>query len=397
MKKVANIKSLIRTHYHACQAEDWDEAADIILEAYEFLRYSHYLELLENLCKSLLPVDWQDGKQLISSISKHIDILHRLGVTYYDSGKFVKSNQYLECSFKLAKQTGYRIIEVDSLSYIALNHQQLENYKIAIEYLKNCLVIAQEIQEVKLECRTLQFLAKTHEYLDNYQEAIEYYLEAQKIANQHEFFEGKVTVIANLGLTHIRLKNYDLGLDYMNQYLVIYEDFSQVDNQLYALKDLSSFRSNIRDSHDILNLVQQQAEIYIDLADRNNEANDVNVLTTVYDALEDWKRFIKIFEKCLSVISETNSIQNQVNSLYESGIFYHKIYCLNRDIIKKLYTHNSEVMLLVELVKIFFKGKIVFEKTIKYNLTEAEKICINLELPFLTQIQQLQADLQQLE
>ncbi len=391
MKKVANIKLLIRSHYHACQAEDWDEAAEIILESYDFLRYNNHPESIKSLCESLLPVDWQDGKQLISSTSKHIDILHRLGITYYDLGEFVKSNQYLDCCFNFAKQTGYRIIEADTLSYIALNHQHLENYEITIKCLEDCLAITKDIQQPKLECRALQFLAKTHEYLGNYQDSISYYLKAQELARQHEFLEGKLTV-GNLGCIYVRIKKYELAINCINQYMSTYEEFFQFDSQLYVLKDISNFRSNIRDSSEMVDLFQQQTEIYIDLADRNNQTDNVNVLITVYDALEEWQKFMGVFEKCLNIIGETSSFQSQVNCLYQSGIVYRKILDVSRGL-ENLSSDNREVMLIVELVKVFFKAKMMFTKTIKYNLMEAEQICVNLQLSFLTEVRKLQADL----
>ena len=200
MKQVTNIKLLMRAHYHACQAEDWDDAAAIVLEAYKFLRYGNYFQLLKELCEGLLPIDWRDKQQLVASTSTHIDILYRLGVTYHDLGNFVDSNQYLHLCCELAKQTKYRIKQADSLSYMALNYQHLEKYECAKKYLEDCLIIVRGIPEFRLECRFLQFLGKNYDYLGNYHEAIALYLESLELARQHYFIEEEAITLGNLSL-----------------------------------------------------------------------------------------------------------------------------------------------------------------------------------------------------
>jgi hypothetical protein len=43
------------------------------------------------------------------------------------------------------------------------------------------------------------------------------------------------------------------------------------------------------------------------------------------------------------------------------------------------------------------KYKMVFAKSIEYNLREAEQICVKLQMPFLANVQKLQADLQEIQ
>jgi tetratricopeptide (TPR) repeat protein len=396
MKQVTDIKLLTRAHYHACQAKDWDDAATIVLEAYEFLRYCNYFQLLQDWCEGLLPVDWQNRQQLVASTRIHIDILYRLGVTYHDLGKFVRSNQYLQVCYELAKQTKYRIIEAESLSYIALNYQHLETYELARKYLQDCLVIVREIQEFRIECRVLQFLGKNYDYLGNYQQAIRLYLQGLEVARKHHFVEGESAALGNLSLTYAKLKNYDRTLDCICQCLAILENSDPGFSEINALRDLSNFHSNIKDSSILVDLVQQQVEMSVDLASGNGKIHDVNVLMAAYDALEEWKFFMTIFEKCLSGASETNSLPTRVNCLYEAGITYYKLFDINR-LLAGLASQNREVMLLVDLVKVILKYKMVFAKSIEYNLREAEQICVKLQMPFLAKVQKLQADLQEIK
>ncbi|NJL66763.1 MAG: tetratricopeptide repeat protein [Microcoleus sp. SM1_3_4] len=385
MKQVTDIKLLTMAHYHACQAKEWDDAAAIVLEVYDFLRYGNYFQLLKDLCEGLLPVGWQDKQQLVESTNTHIDILYRLGVTYHDLGKFVTSNQYLQVCYELAQQTNYLTRKADSLSYIALNYQHLENYQIAKKYLEKCLAIAREIQEFRIQCRVLQFLGKNHDYLGNYQEAIALYLEALELARQHYFIEEEAITIGNLSLTYAKIKNYDLTVDCICQCLAILEKSERGFSQINALRDLSNFHSNIKDSSILVDLVQEQVEMSVDLASGNGKVHDVNVLMVAYDALEEWKFFMTIFEKCLSGASETTSLPTRVNYLYEAGITYYKLFDINR-LLEGLASQNRKIMLLVDLVKVMLKYKMIFAKSIEYNLREAEQICVKLQMPFLAKI-----------
>jgi tetratricopeptide (TPR) repeat protein len=400
MKQVTDIKLLMRAYYHACQAKDWDDAAAIVLEAYDFLRYGNYFQLLKDLCEGLLPVNWQDKQKLVASTSTHIDILYRLGVTYHDLGKFVDSNQYLQVCYELAKQTKDRIIEVDSRSYIALNYQHLEKYELARECLEDCLIIVREISEYRLECRVLQFLGKNYDYLGNHQKAIALYLQGLEIARQHAFFEGESTALGNLGFTYTRLKNYDRAFDCMNQCLATFENYYQFSQRVYA-QDISNFRSIIKDSRVFVDFIQQQVEMSVDLASCNSEiseidgTNDISVLMAAYDALEEWKNFTNIFEKCLDTGSEKTSLHDRVNCFYRSGVIYYKILDVDR-VLGNLASRDREVMLLLNLVKVILKGKIIFAKDIESNLREAEQICAHLQMPFLAKVEKLQADLQEI-
>lgn len=396
MKQVTDIKLLMRAHYHACQAQDWDDAAAIVLESYEFLRYGNYFQLLKELCESLLPINWRDKQQLVASTSTHIDILYRLGVTYHDLGKFVDSSQYLQVCCELAKQTKDRMKEADSLSYIALNYQHLEKYELARECLEDCLIIVREIQEFRLECRALQFLGKNYDYLGNYQKAIALYLPSLKLARQHDFLEEEATTIANLSLTYAKLKKYDLTVDCICQSLAILEKSEGGFSQINTLRDLSNFHSNIKDSSILVDLVQQQVEMSVDIASGNGKIHDVNVLMVAYDALEEWQVFMTIFEKCLSGASETTSLPTRVSCLYEAGITYYKLFDVNC-LLEGLASQTRKVMLLVDLVKLILKYKMVFAKSIEYNLREAELICVKLQMPFLAKVQKLQADLQEIK
>ena len=109
-QEIEDIKPLLRAHYHACCAEDWDEAAVAISGIYGF-----YFQILNALYVKLIPADWKDGKQLVTLPEVHADILQYLGVACCQLGELQVGIESLSVSFSKASQ----IITPDNIRILA--------------------------------------------------------------------------------------------------------------------------------------------------------------------------------------------------------------------------------------------------------------------------------------
>ncbi|MEG5037132.1 NB-ARC domain-containing protein [Microcoleus sp. AT3-D2] len=66
-KEFKDVKPLLRAHYHACQAKDWDEAARALSRAYEYLRQQSHFDIIIDCYTKLIPENWQSGAGLFHS------------------------------------------------------------------------------------------------------------------------------------------------------------------------------------------------------------------------------------------------------------------------------------------------------------------------------------------
>jgi tetratricopeptide (TPR) repeat protein len=408
-KSIHNIKPLLLAHHHACQAEDWDEAAIAIADACESLRYWCHFKLLIYLYSKLIPVDWKQGGQLVTSPATHIDILCQLGLVYQSMDEFEIARDYLQQALSVARKNENKKAEAMTLFYISRGQSSRGNHKISIKNLQDCLDISIKIEAYQIEYKALNKLGYINYYMGDYQLAIEFFHKALKVANQNKFFAGEALVFANLANTYIALKQYGLAVDRFNQYIeIVSHKQEQIKCAAYLLAEVSNFCANISHYKMVITWVQNPLKNYMNRIDKPDDVARIKGLIVAYNGLEEYKKFFDILSECIQIESEDDSQKNKVERVYKLGKQMLKLKEIPQKIEK---IQNSELLLnnieltageecadtlnaLIELAKTMLRCTIGIQPMILYYLNQAEEICKQLQLPLLTEIQKLQADLQ---
>ncbi|MEG4320331.1 MULTISPECIES: tetratricopeptide repeat protein [unclassified Microcoleus] len=407
-KSIRDIKPLLLAHYYACQAEDWDEAAIAISDACDSLRYWSHFKRLIYLYSKLIPVDWKQGGKLVNDTATHIDVLCQLGLSYQSIEQFEIASEYLDRGLSVSREIENKKAEGMALFYIARGHQYLENYQNAIKYLQDCLAIAIEIKEDKIEFKVLNTLGYLNFYRGKYELAIASYTEALKVARQNSFLEGEANAFAALGNIHIGLKKYDLAIDYFKQYIAIMSDKQQqIKCTTYLHTELSNFCANIHKYKMVISLVQESVESYTNGVQKYDSIYQIEGLLTANNGLKEYQIFFDILSECIKLESDGDA-RNKAEWVYKLGEKFHKL----REFVQaiediqssetlhnidgKVGTESVETFkVLIELVKTLLRCGISIQRMIQYYLNQAEQICKEQQLPLLTQIQEIQADLQE--
>ncbi|MEG3970977.1 NB-ARC domain-containing protein [Microcoleus sp. T2B6] len=208
-KSIHDIKPLLLAHYHACQAEDWDEAASAISDACDSMRYWSHFKLLIYLYGKLIPVDWKKGGQLVTSTASHIDILCQLGLVDKSIEQLEIAHEYLNQALSIAQKNNNKKAEAMILFYIARHYYYLENDPQTLKYLQNSLAIFRELEEDKMEYKILNAVGYINYYKSSYSSAIPYFERALKVAYKNNFIEGEALAFTNLSNTYTGLGKYD--------------------------------------------------------------------------------------------------------------------------------------------------------------------------------------------
>ncbi|MEG4055723.1 MULTISPECIES: tetratricopeptide repeat protein [unclassified Microcoleus] len=407
-KSINDIKPLLLAYYHACQAEDWDESAIALSDAFESMRYWSHFKLLICLYSKLIPFDWKQGGQLVTSAATHIEILCQIGLVYQSIEQFQIASEYLQQALSIARKNENKKAEAMTLFYLSKGHNYLDRYPNAIKCLEDCLVIAIDIKEDKIEFQVLNTLGYINYYRDCYNLASAYFSQALKVAIQNSFTEGEANALAGLGNTYIGLKKYDLAIDYLNQFIEIISDKDhQIKCTTYLLTEIGDFCANSHKYKTVITWVQEPLKSYIDLADRPDGIYQSKGLVTAYNGLEEYQNFFDILSECVKFESDGDS-RHKVDRVYKMGKKFQNLREFEQAI-ENLQT--SEMLLnnidknagvdrldtlrvLVELAKTMLRCVIGIQPMIQYYLNQAEEICIEQQLPLLTEIQKLLADLQ---
>ncbi|MEG3846252.1 NB-ARC domain-containing protein [Microcoleus sp. herbarium19] len=409
-KSIHNIKPLLLAHYHACQAEDWDEAAIAISDACESMRYWSHFKLLIYLYDKLIPVDWKEGGQLVTSAATHLDILCQLGLVYQSIEQFEIASEYLQQGLYIFRKNKNKKAEAITLFYISNGHNYIENYQSAIKCLEESLAISIEIGDYEIEYKVLNTLGYINHDKGSYNLnlAIAYFSQALKVAIQNSFTEGEALAFANLGNTYIGLKKHDLAINYLNQYIaIISHKQKEIKCTTYLLTEQGDICANIHKYKMVISWVQEDLKSYMNWADKAENTYQIKCLVTAHNGLEECQNSFDIFSECIKVESDGNS-RHKADIVYKLGKKIQNIRkfeqaikniqsseMLSNNIDRNAGGESADTLkVLVELAKTMLRCVIGIQPTIQYYLNQAEEICKEQQLPLLTDIQKLQADLQ---
>lgn len=391
-KSIHYIKPLLLAHYHACQAEDWDEAAIAISDACESMRYWSHFKLLMYLYGKLIPFDWKKGGQLVTSTATHIDILCQLGFVYQSIKQYEIASEYLQQALSIARKNENKKAEIMTLFYLSRGNNSLESCQNAIKYLQDFLAIFIEIEEHEMEYKVLSFMGYINYYKDNYDLTIAHFNQSLKIACKNSFIEGQALALDNLANTYIGLKKYDLAINYFNQYIaIISQKQEQIKCATYLWATLGHFCANIHQYKRVITWVQEPLKSFINWANRREDIYQIEGLVTAYNGLEEHQIFFDILSECIKLESDGNS-RNKADRVYKMGQKFQNIREFEQAIeniqTSEMLTNNIDnntgddrwdtLKLLIELTKTLLRCRISIQPMILYYLNQAEEICKEL-------------------
>lgn len=401
-QEIEDIKPLLRAHYHACCAEDWDEATGAILGVYDFLRLGFLFQLLKDLYTKLIPPDWREGKQFVTSPEVHADILQYLGVACIYLGQYQAALEYLSVSLSTASQIRYREGEAAALCEIGDVYIETGDYQISLDYLKQSLVIAREITAKKIECKALIYQGTNQYYLGDYYSGIASFKQALKIARQIGYIEREGSSLKDLALFYNVLGDYQSALDYIQKYSSLPDSYKGIS----SLKEVQVYLANIYFNKGEAETAQKFANEALRLEGnigKNCGTDSFISFGISYRFFEDLQQSFEYFDKRFKRAKEIAVKFDEAWALYQIGMTYLQLgqhdlsleyFHQSLNIFHKIGTRAYEAESLLELAKTSLLINTVPLETIQDYCDRAENICLELKLPLLTEVQKLKANLQ---
>jgi len=397
-KEFNDVKPLLRAQYHACQAKDWDEAAQVISGVANYLFQKGYYDQIIDLYLELIPDNWQEGEQLVTLLSDHCEILLCLGNAYSAVSQWKIALEYYQKCLSLSRNR-YRKTEAATLCYMALALPGGNN-SMAIKYLQESIVIATDIEENHIKCKALEYLGVVSFGIGDYHISLKSHQQALEIARQLKLEQSVGIALGNLGCLYETLEEYEMAKQYMNQYLEIAIKIGDPKRKAYALGGLASLYNKIGDYQSSIDYQIEGLEFCREIEDRHAESNAIKNLGIAYRGLGKYLDSIHLLEQCVKLC---RAIENQGDgdALYELGITYGELGKLEEAvehfqagliIFHQKGAHADEAKTLLALAKTCLIVKTIPQETIQDYCDRAEQICLELNLPLLTEVQKFKAN-----
>ena len=319
-----DVQSLIEAHYHACLAQQYDTAADIMVDynLYEDLdRWGHSRTLIE-LYLGLLPKDSFKDKPVLTSIETHGAVLDSLGLAYRNLGQVEKAIEYHEQALVISREIGDRRGEGAGFCSLGLAYSALSQVEKAIGYYEQALVIAREINDRRGEGAVLGNLGNAYRDLGQMDTAIEYHEQALVIARDIGDRRGEGNHLGNLGNSYRDIGQVEKAIGYYEQALVIALEIGNRRDEGAGLGNLGLAYLDLDQMDTAIEYYEQALVIARDISDRRGEGNHLGNLGLAYRNLGQVEKAIEYHEQALVISREIGDRRGEGSDLGNLGLAY---------------------------------------------------------------------------
>ena len=206
-----------------------------------------------------------------------------------------------------------------------------------------------------------------------------------------------------LGCLYEIMGKYDRAEQYMNQYLEIAIKIGDPKRKAYALGGLAGIYNKLGNYKTSIDYQMKGLEICREIQDKHAELGAIKNLGITYRKLGESLNSINLLKQCVERCREIEN-HGEGDALYELGITYWELGNLEEAlehfhagliIFHQIEAHADAVKALLTLAKTSLLINTVSLETIQDYCDRAEKICLELNLPLLTNVQKLKANLQE--
>ncbi len=143
---------------------------------------------------------------------------HNASIKFYDHSRDVLKN---------VKDRSYLIYPLNGIANV---HLRRGNLKKASKYLKECMKICKETNDVGKEVKILLDIGLLEIHKGNYKKALNNLLKSLKVAEMTEQKENTAYSLLHIGITHYKLKQYKENIEYFRRALKLMNEINMKDS-----------------------------------------------------------------------------------------------------------------------------------------------------------------------
>jgi tetratricopeptide (TPR) repeat protein len=322
--KKEDLQPVIEAHYHACEAKEFDKAANIIWES-----NLHYLldlwgnpRTLIEMYERLLPKDHFKDEPILKNKKVHGTVLGRLGSSYSNLGKTRKALEYYEQSLKIAKEIGNEREEGAELGNMGSAYSGLGEFKKAIECHELALKIFQKIGNKRGEGANFGNLGLAYIHLGEPRKAIECYEKALKIFQKIGDRRGESIDLGDLGNIYLNLGEFKKAIESYEQALKIAKEIKDRSGEASWLGNIGNAYYYLGESEEAIKCYELALKIDKEVKNRYREGIQLGNLGAIYNDLGEFRKAIEYHKQALRISRETEDRSGECADLGNIGTTY---------------------------------------------------------------------------
>jgi len=292
----------------------------------KFKESSDHYEQALYLAKKLNQKNFQEKCRNVLEINR----LYKEGKKFRSLNENQKSTESFQQAVDLAKEIESKEHEVKCLRQLSVTYWKLNNIQDFFLLNKEALAIAQSLNH-KIEVGiSLNHIGIYYEQYDNYSKALNFYEEALTIAKAIKDKVNESACLTNIGTIYGKIGNYDKALEFLikaliKDQLLKNDGYVSIDlinvGEIWRRKGLVSgdkehFDKALSYFHDCLELIRKTE-------DRQKEVYVLNNIGSVHSELKKYKDALKYFESSYEMAEEIKDVEMMGMILNNIGIVHY--------------------------------------------------------------------------
>jgi tetratricopeptide (TPR) repeat protein/transcriptional regulator with XRE-family HTH domain len=273
------VQPFIEAAWHLCQAEQWQEAYNLIYREglYQILRQWGENTILLELYQLLQPSEiWHPQEKQEAEICDH------LGRIYGIVGKKELAFHYYERALQIYEIIGDRQSKGETLNHLGLLHESLGHSVQAKEFHEQALNISRETGDRKGEANSLNGLGWIYHILGQQEAALDSCEQALRIHQSINNRVGEGDVFNALGLIYYKQEEMTWALACYTQALAIRQEIGNRGGEGRTLNHLGLVYAHLGQIEKAQDYYRQSLKIRKEIGDRDGEGIVLYNLGKVY-------------------------------------------------------------------------------------------------------------------
>ena len=272
------------------EAEEYDEAARLLVEAHAFLNRWGFRRFLESLYRRVIPEIETSAKSIVT---------HNLGVLLQERGDYEGALGQYQWSLGVLEKLGDRAGIAKSLQNLGTIQQQRGDFGAALEHYDKSLRITEELGDRAGVSTCLHQIGNIHYLRSDFEKALEYYQESLKTDEELGDRAGAAMSIHQIGMIHEDRGDYDNALRYYEQALGVKEELGDRAGVARSFHQIGTISQRRGDYEKALQYYQKSLKTFEELGDRAAISTSLYQIGTVLATRGDYKAALQHYQTSL--------------------------------------------------------------------------------------------------
>ncbi|PCJ81854.1 MAG: hypothetical protein COA57_13730 [Flavobacteriales bacterium] len=254
-----------------------------------------------------------------------VKTLNALSDALWKKGEYKDAMQYAKECLKLAEELNYKKGQANILNIIGIIHYVQSDYPKALEYFGKSLKIREELGDKEGMAGSFGNIGIIYHNQSDYPRALDLYFRSLKIQEELGDKKAMATSYNNIGVIYDYQSDYPRALDYYFKSLKIREQLGDKKAMATSYNNIGVIYHHQSDYPRALDYYFKSLKIREQLGDKKM-ATSYNNIGVIYDNQSDYPRALEYYFKALKIREELGDKQGMAGSYTNIGVLYTALY-----------------------------------------------------------------------